>query len=312
MALFIAVVVIILAGLAGAAASRFYLSFVLVVINFIVFLLIFMADVALGSSGSQEYLSSLNREYLGFSPQYLTSGSPAELATIFWHIFAHGSWLHLLGNTIMLFVIGFQLENKVKRAGVALVYFVSGLGGSLLYGAMALLTPGSFGSPYSYSVGASGCIFGLLGAYWALYPNDRILFPLILIREYPVWLIAAVYFGFESFLIFVGSGDGINHAAHVGGFVTGIMVAPLVRATIPSKEVKSEKMSRSSLKALRAIADEQGLEDYMRRIEDEDIPEIRTAWTEKMLREASCPRCGGELEVKEDRAACDCGFRLRF
>jgi len=162
-------------------------------------------------------------------------------------------------------------------------------------------------------VGASGAIFGLMGTYFAMYPRDKVLFPMVIIMEWPVWLIASLYFLFNIIVTVAGTDDGTNYAAHVGGFLVGMLVAPFIRRVVAKRaDDKPKETPRASMELMERMAEEQGLEDLYERVEKEDIPEIKVVWTEELLRRARCPKCGKRMTVKDGRARCTCGFDLRY
>ena len=116
---------------------------------------------------------------------------------MFWHtllsagfLHSQGDLMHVLGNVIILTLVGVPLEQRLGRRRFATVYIIGLLGGSLGW----VMFNASSMSP---ALGASGAAFGLLGAYLAGWPKDEIPFPLILIRPWPVVLIALLYFGLE-------------------------------------------------------------------------------------------------------------------
>src|SRR5881396_3873859 len=86
---------------------------------------------------------------------------------IFASMFLHGGWLHLLGNMLFLFVFGRSVEDRFGHLKFLLIYFVGGFGGALLH---IFLNAGS----RIPSIGASGAIAGILGAYFVSFPRARI------------------------------------------------------------------------------------------------------------------------------------------
>ena len=118
--------------------------------------------------------------------------------------FLHGSILHLLFNVYILWVIGSQLESIVGNAKFIIIYFVSLLGGSV---ASYLFSP--FGS---YSIGASGAIFGLMGAMLVVGRKKR-----LDISQIAVLVILNVVIGFVL--------SGIDWRAHLGGLAAGSLIA---------------------------------------------------------------------------------------
>ncbi len=119
---------------------------------------------------------------LAFSPMQLSSG--VAVYTAFTSIFLHASMLHIIFNVIWLVILGLLFEEKMGTARFLSIYLIAGIAGNIAYGLI------NFGEN-SYAVGASGAIFGLLGAILVLYPFERtgmMVFPLP-IPNAPVWLI---------------------------------------------------------------------------------------------------------------------------
>ncbi|GHD89113.1 rhomboid family intramembrane serine protease [Streptomyces naganishii] len=161
--------------------------------------------------------------------------SPA--LSVFTAMFLHGSWLHLLGNMLFLWIFGNNIEDRMGHVRFLLFYVVCGYAAG--YG-FALLNPGS-GQPL---IGASGAIAGVLGAYLVLYPRARVWvlvpFLIFLPLRLPAWLVLGFWFVLQAFY---SAGEGVSsagtvaYAAHVVGFVVGMLLAwPLKPGTPPPPE----------------------------------------------------------------------------
>jgi membrane associated rhomboid family serine protease len=153
------------------------------------------------------------------------------LLTPFAAMFIHGGWFHLIGNMIFLWVFGDNVEDAMGHARYAVFYIVAGLAAAAAHVAVNQndLTP---------TVGASGAIAGVLGAYLVLYPRATVaaILPIFILFWIPFYLPAAVLIGLWFFLqLFnglaalastnvVGASGGVAWFAHVGGFVTGILL----------------------------------------------------------------------------------------
>ena len=155
-----------------------------------------------------------------------------ETATLVTSQFLHGSWLHLLGNMLYLWIFGNNVEDRMGRWRYALFYLVCGVIAALTQ----LATDPSSGVP---NIGASGAIAGVLGAYIVLYPRARVLTAITLlvffaIVEVPAVLLLGAWFLLQVLdgsagLVEAGSG-GVAYFAHVGGFAAGLLLVwPLVR-----------------------------------------------------------------------------------
>jgi membrane associated rhomboid family serine protease len=149
-------------------------------------------------------------------------------------MFMHGSWDHILGNMLFLAVFGNNVEDAFGRLGYLAFYIAGGFVATVTQTAMTLLA-GSPGDANVPNLGASGAIAAVLGAYFVLYPNSRVLG---LIGIFPVRISAWFFLGFwflyqlieANFGIFEAGahGGGVAFFAHVGGFVFGFLVAKLL------------------------------------------------------------------------------------
>lgn len=165
-------------------------------------------------------------------------------------LFLHGGFLHLAGNLIYLRVFGGAIEDALGRTRYVFFYLACGAAGSLAH---TLVFPAS-GIP---SIGASGSIAGLLGAFLVLRPHARIvtLFPLVVywaMAELPAIVFLPVWFGMQFFNGFLslqaarGTQEvaGVAWWAHVGGFVFGVVVAVMIR--VARRGVRGNGMIRPS------------------------------------------------------------------
>jgi len=143
--------------------------------------------------------------------------------TIFTSMFLHGSLLHIGGNMLYLWIFGNNIEDALGKVRFTVFYFVCGIAAAF---AQILSGPSST-TPV---LGASGAIAGVLGAYYLLYPNARVLsivpFFLAFVVEVRaafvlgLWFILEVIQGFEG--MGMQEGGGVAVWAHVGGFVAGV------------------------------------------------------------------------------------------
>ncbi len=150
-------------------------------------------------------------------------------------IFLHGSWLHLLGNMLFLWVFGNNIEERFGRIGFLAFFAAAGVAATI---AQILVEPGST-IPI---VGASGAIAGVMGAYLVLFPRARILtwWPMFVILV--VYIPAAVVLGLWFLMQFaIDPNSGVAWAAHVGGFVFGAFIALLVRSQLKPPPILTER-----------------------------------------------------------------------
>lgn len=171
-----------------------------------------------------------------------SAGAPPALETILTSMFLHGSILHLAGNMLYLFIFGAAVEEAMGHLRFLAFYLICGIASAL---AMAAFTPQSM-VPV---IGASGAIAGVLGAYFVLYPRAWIttilpIFVLVYFVEIPaivyllVWFVAQLYAGVSQNPEVAG---GVAWWAHVGGFLVGMLLGPLLATPRPARRTRSAK-----------------------------------------------------------------------
>lgn len=199
-----------------------------------------------GAGASAEHLAATVCD-LGLVPGELTHQAPLGLAvpisqnlacvvdnnainylTPLISIFLHGGWIHLGGNMLFLWVFGDNVEDAMGPGRYVVFYLVCGLAAGLAH---------IFANPMSPipTVGASGAISGIMGAYLVLYPTARVrIFLFIFVARVHAWLVLVYWFGLQLF-------EGVSQLgpmrpdvsssvavwAHVGGFVAGVVLIKL-------------------------------------------------------------------------------------
>ena len=190
--------------------------------------LVFLWQRSLDAASSREAMAAL-----GAIPAVLLTDArlPPDwqwiprFATPLSSMFLHGGWMHLSGNMLFLWIYGDNVEDALGHGRFLGFYVVCGLAAVF---AQALSNPAS---PYPIS----GAISGVLGAYLLLFPRARVL-TLVLLPFYvttvrmPARLLLLLWFAVQlvSDLAMAGAG-GIAFRAHIGGFLTGLLLTPLVR-----------------------------------------------------------------------------------
>ncbi|MEV5973602.1 rhomboid family intramembrane serine protease [Streptomyces sp. NPDC051921] len=159
----------------------------------------------------------------GVIPADLLRGDPRALLTPLTALFVHGSWLHLLGNMLFLYVFGAMAEERMGAAEFGL--FSLGCGYLALVGYAA-----AHADSGQTLVGASGAISGVLGAFLYLFPRSRVtsLFPFLffLPLRFPAWIVLIFWFALQWLAArSAGSGPGVAYLAHVVGFGIGFLYA---------------------------------------------------------------------------------------
>jgi membrane associated rhomboid family serine protease len=151
-------------------------------------------------------------------------------------MFLHGGWFHLIGNMWFLWVFGSHVEDALGSAKFAIFYLLSGIAA----GTVQLLL--NLGSTVP-TIGASGAIAGVMGAYLILFPRSRVVtlvFIIVFITtvELPAafmliyWFAIQLLSGLASFSSFTDQG-GVAWFAHVGGFIAGILLVRVFIGTRP-------------------------------------------------------------------------------
>jgi membrane associated rhomboid family serine protease len=182
-------------------------------------------------------------EVLGFQPCVVDHACPDR--GVPWPLdvvsamFAHGGWLHIVGNMLFLWIFGNNVEDAMGRARYLVFYLAAGFAAMALQ-AWVTLTVGSDAQAAVPNVGASGAIAGVLGAYFVLFPLARViaLVPLLVFLlpvEAPAVLFLGLWFllqlwegGFS--LVAPGAGGGVAFFAHIGGFAFGLLAVRLFAA----------------------------------------------------------------------------------
>ena len=182
----------------------------------------------------------LNRLILqfGMTPAAVTGNLNTYGYTLFTSMFLHGDWLHVGSNMLYLWIFGNNIEDRLGIIRYVLFYFITGL---VAAGAQIAIGPRSTVP----TIGASGAIAGILGAYVVLFPTAKVqtlIFFFYFIRVVEVaavwllgwWFLLQVLYGFGS----LGSiqQGGVAFFAHIGGFISGWLLIRLFAVGRPGRE----------------------------------------------------------------------------
>jgi rhomboid protease GluP len=149
----IVAICIMIGALIVAYVKKWMMTYALIIANFVVFILTFIFQVqTLYGNISVIVLD------LGFSPVYLSFEYSPQLYTLFTSMFVHSGFLHIFGNMLIFFFIGMAFEQRVGWKKFLIIYLLTGICGALTH---SLLNLGSS----TVLVGASGAIFGIMGAF---------------------------------------------------------------------------------------------------------------------------------------------------
>ena len=163
-------------------------------------------------------------------PRRLIADPASDFPTIFTSMFMHAGWLHLGSNMLYLWIFGDNVEDRFGHIMFLIFY--------LLCGIAATLAQVAFSSGSSVpNLGASGAIAGVLGAYILLFPRGQVkvmmgrgVIPMPALVVIGLWIVLQLVSGFGSISDSAESG-GVAYMAHIGGFVAGLILTFLLRAT---------------------------------------------------------------------------------
>ncbi|MBA3943145.1 MAG: rhomboid family intramembrane serine protease [Herpetosiphonaceae bacterium] len=202
-------------------------NYLLIAANVAVFLL----ELQLGST---EAMDAFITRY-GAVPTEIIARQ--HLSTLFTSLFVHAGWAHIFGNMVFLLIFGDNVEDALGHAGYLIFYLVVGLLASLTFVALnaGLDTP---------SVGASGAISGVLGAYLIFFGNNRIrVLIFFFIMTVPAWVMIGLWAGQQFFATYGALAQtaqtemsGVAYAAHAGGFLAGLLIAAVLRVMLGRPE----------------------------------------------------------------------------
>ncbi len=217
-----------------------YVNYFLLTVNIVVFLAMWLS----GQRGAQMavdifgyYPARIVGLVQGVSEVRVASGvvlpvNSAAVATIFTSMFMHASWLHLIGNMVFLWIFGDNVEDILGHIPYLLFYLA---GGVVAAAAQIFFTPTS-SIP---SLGASGAIAAVLGAYIVMFPRARVrtlvFVGIIFVTRVSaiiflgIWFIIQLFSGVTSLGADTAQTSGVAFWAHIGGFIFGLVVGLLFR-----------------------------------------------------------------------------------
>lgn len=198
------------------------INWILIISNIVVFLF----ELSLGPGQLERFVTTF-----GLVQARLDLLNPLTWYPLLTHMFLHGGWFHLLSNLWILFIFGDNVEDRLGSERFLFFYLLGGIAAGLIQG---FLGP----NPNIPSLGASGAIAAVLGAYILFYPRARVT-TLLLVVIFPwfiqipaplfigIWFISQLYSGVLSLTTQSGMWGGVAWWAHIGGFLFGLLVARL-------------------------------------------------------------------------------------
>ncbi len=221
-----------------------FVTYALIVLNIAIFVFVslpLMSTAAdLSNPSLSEYVSLVKRdlpsgvniEQLGISSydllvlDYGYRPAMPSVVSLFTSMFLHGGLMHLLGNMLFLWIYGDNVEHRLGSVAFLGWYLVSGVAATLFHALFAADSPVPL-------VGASGAISGVLGCYFVWFPHNKVrvlmfLFYFVRVIMLPARWVLGFYLVVSNILPFLaasGSGGGVAHGAHIGGFLAGVGIA---------------------------------------------------------------------------------------
>lgn len=219
------------------------ITWTLIFINIVVF----VYQISLGSA-AQDFMfaySVVPAAIVHGVPQTALPGAPAHLAfqtpnpvylTLITSQFLHAGWLHIAGNMLYLYIFGDNVEDRMGHIPYLIFYLFCGVVAAV---AQIIVAPDST----IPSLGASGAIAGVLGSYLILFPWARVrtvifIFIFISVVSLPAilligfWFVLQVFDGVSQLSTVQQSMGGVAYFAHVGGFVSGLLITLLLRSRL--------------------------------------------------------------------------------
>jgi membrane associated rhomboid family serine protease len=217
----------------GIRARRFpWVNVALIVANFAVWIFYELPHLNMSVHDASFYPCTVDGSCTGPEPwgiSWITS------------MFMHGSWEHILGNMLFLVIFGKNVEDALGHVRYLVFYFAGGFVATMTQTLITLLA-GTAAEAHVPNLGASGAIAAVLGAYFVLYPESRVLtLVFVFLVRIPAWVFLGIWFLFQfvegNFGLFSASANGGGTAffAHVGGFLFGVAVARLLAASLADR-----------------------------------------------------------------------------
>ena len=205
-----------------------FVTMAIIVLNVLIFLYT-------GPLGNEYILASVEGNF-GLVPLELlhpdaAAGFVAEPLTLITYAFLHGSWMHLIGNMLFMWVFADNIEDAYGYVGFAIFFILCGVVGGLTHVFMMPNSPNPL-------IGASGAVSGVLAAYLVLYPRARVwvlpFFPVPI--PLPAILVLGGWFLLQVYHVAAAkAGEDIAWWAHIGGFAFGLVITLILRRSLVFK-----------------------------------------------------------------------------
>lgn len=303
----IVAICIMIGTLIVAYYKKWMMTYALLIANVIVFIITLIFPIAIYD--------------LGFKPAYLSIENIPQLYTLFTSMFIHGDILHIFGNMLVFLFIGLAFEQRVGWKKFLIIYLLAGVCGTLAH---SIINLGS----NILLIGASGAIFGIMGAFAFSYPRDEVVMPIplgfiMVFRRIKVMYAVILFAALETVFVYLGGRGNTAHFAHIGGLIGGaVLAAILIRGgkthtkegrTLYYDSLGIQKERKIDFSVLRKLATTPELKDILKKIEAETIPHAREIWLEHFIEKAKCPKCGNPLHQMDKKIFCEtCDFKTDY
>jgi len=273
---------VIIGTLVIAYAKKLLITYALIFANFIVFVISVIFPEVIYD--------------LGFRPIYLSLEFIPQLYTLFTSMFIHGGFLHIVGNMLVFFFVGMAFEQRVGWKKFLTIYLLTGVCGALTH---SLLNLGSG----IVLIGASGAIFGILGAFAFSYPRDEVVMPIplgiiMVFRRIKVVYAVLIFAVMETVIVMLDVQDTTAHFAHIGGLVSGVVLAAII--------IKNKRTGTGNTASAETIYYDSSYPLKIRKI---NFSVLR----EHFLERTKCPKCNKPLNHFDGKTWCeDCGFKINY
>ena len=220
-----------------------FVTYAIIAINLLVFFYQMGLDFVAGQEFTLSFglipatLGDISRSEITFAyAQYLSDVTQQQIAinatpnspylTVFTSMFMHGGFMHLFGNMLFLWIFGDNMEGALGHVKFAVFYILSGIGAAA---GQILIDPSSMVP----MIGASGAISGVLAGYMLRYPRAKVhtfVFLVIIFTtiRIPAFIVIGIWFGTQVMsgigALGVDTGGGVAWFAHIGGFITGLLL----------------------------------------------------------------------------------------
>ena len=308
---------IMIGAIVIAYLKKIMMVYAIIISNIIIFIItiIFEYEIIYGFS------VGLNYAGLSFRSIYLSIEYSPQIYTIFTSMFIHGGFAHIIGNMFIFFFIGMALEERIGSKKFIIIYLLSGIIGALVQSLTDL------GSSVPL-LGASGAIFGIMGALVFAYPRDEIVMPLPLVfimvfRRIKVIYAVLVFALIETIIVFFDVQDQTAHFAHLGGLIGGFILASILLKghkthteagkTLYYDSFTSQKNRDIDFSKLEKLATTPEHKEILKKIKNENVKQVQDIWIEHFFEKINCPNCSNKINHFNRKIWCEnCGFKDNY